>query len=195
MGSWQKVAKVQLIQLLQDLWLDTESCLCRRIKKNKSDLCALFGCKVSTSLPHVYVCSAVVQSVAEGRKDSTRSVMGSNACFPHPGPQVVLWEMQKRLQNTGKQKGSNLNRPLLLARISWRPTQAVALGKAEPQQTKPFSAGWTPVVHHTLTICFQSETARGAREYESPRPTLLLIGRRIKALRRCQRAQEKKKKT
>lgn len=37
-------------------------------------------------------------------------------------------------------------------------------------------------VHHALTICFQRETVRERGEYESPRPTLLLIGRYIKAL-------------
>lgn len=54
---------------------------------------------------YMYVCSAVVQSAAEGRKDSALSVMGSNACFLHPGPQVVIWEMQKGCKILAKERG------------------------------------------------------------------------------------------
>lgn len=63
-----------------------------------------------------------------------------------------------------------------------RPTQAVALGKATLNHNKQNFFGWVDfAVHHTLTICFQTETAREKGSICSPRPTLLLIGPYIKA--------------
>lgn len=120
-----------------NLWLDTGNCFC--IIKTMSQ--GLF----------LYIVAVLLCNLQQrGEKKFAFKVLRA---------QVVISEI-KKFAKTSANVGSNLTDHYCY-RNSWRPTQAVALGKATLTDNKQRLFSWVDsVVHHALTICFYSETAK-----------------------------------